>query len=1359
MLSGGLNLLAPGDAVNPGQALACDNFRTDQAGILRTRMGELLVHNFGAGNNVHTISTVLALTQRRYYGVGVDLWRDTATKIATGFDGNPLGMVSFQGRLWCMNQANQVKDDGTNVYPWGVAAPTAAPTAVIPLNAPIVTMGGAGTGSLNGSFEYYVTGILAGVESLPSLAQATDYLTTDSATIGQPDTWSSASTYSIGDVVAYGALRYVSLTAGNVNNEPDISPLSWSTTATNTAWSSQGFDHWNVYRHDRTAELAGGTPNDTAYLVNTTPIAIATTTLADSGAAVISGNASISLGLNLNYNYYVTGITAYAEETNPSPVLFCPTLEDGWQGIIAPAFADPQIIGWNIYRSGGAFPLQPYRINAATIPLATTTYYDFGVVPQTGYLSTYTSGEDQSDVGIAEQGLQMAVDHDPPPPARGLAGPYFSELLAFNSLAHPNRLWWTDTDEPTFFPGSQSEQDGNWVDIGEEGEAIVAIAVFPRWVAVLKERSFWRLVGDPATAGADLERTNAEVGQLGTQAWAIAGALVYGQAQEYILSFNGDKATPISPGLAPLFKGDIPLQPEAIPSAILDQAQRSAAVMAYVNGRLYFSYTELQNPPLTANNRTLVYNNGEWASDSRGFSALYYEGQGGMLLGAINGTVYQLEPGGGGLQGDDDWGNAIAQTYQSRYEDQGQPENRKRYSDILIEHNTMGLNFEVTAYLENGTTVVPLGSIQSNAGGDILSNHRTQTTFTLPDGEYRNISIRLYSADDGGNATIFAVILHYIVLERNACTYDSEKVPLPKLSLLNALELDLEILSGSVSYSVFVGTTALAVLATGTYTGAALGTFQVILPDGTQARWVRIILSGDNYRCRGARLQFQTIGAELIPAPPSFILMPIGTDSWLDPLTQNPRVSQGTLINSFTWDSGKVPLNKLSLLNGLEMGLEILGGQVNGTFTYGTTDLATAIPYTFTDPGDVQIFVEQIPDTTTARWVRLILQGDNWRFHGARLQLQEIGVEQQTMPPGIISLAGGQGAQGVFINAFTFDSGKIELDKLSLLNAVEISLDILAGTTVNYQFFYGLTDLNSIVNGSLTGTVAAFVEILTGEIQARWVRLIVQGDNYRWHGARLQLQPIGPELTPRSPTIISLSGGGEPEQGVFVNSRTWDSGKVALDKVHVFQALELELEIVSGNVNFTLETGIADNVLSTLSTGLHAATDVRTFTTALNYIEARWYRLILNGPNFRCHGARLQVQPIGVYLAGAADMYRSGDITLGSPRVKLLQQIRVDCHPDGAIPGAFLTDSPAPFAQRMALALVQSATRGWQRINLPRDTRGRVLRVEFTGAAVCRIYAIQVRSKVLGEGEGSWQWLDMPVDPTPPGFSWIAVGL
>jgi len=954
-LSGGLNLLPAGDQIPEGQCIAAQNWRSDQAGVLRSRKSNTAAVAT-PGGNVHTIKSVLRTSgNMRYYGADDKLYAG-ATLLDSGFDGSPLGVVSFQNQLWVMNRSKQMKHDGTDWRNWTPTAPTAPPTYITPTTeaAPTYVSGGGGTGKLRGPVVYYVTGIVPEVGEVCRSAPMT------------VASLSGATALPWGSLVPVDPVSGGSIWLGWGDNN--------SATISAPAFAYPGVTQWNLYRippysGTRTmvapGQTSAGTPyglDQVPYRVNVAPIPIASTYLDKAQDLTGTGGDNqdyeylgtvhniLTFALQGDYKYYVTGATDIGEETDPSPAL---AIALGTDSIIVtrPAFVDPQITGWNLYRTGGSFPLQPYRVNAEILPLATLTYLD------TGKDNRAYAGPNQSDLGIVQLGLLLATDHTPAPPARGLAGPYMGKLLAFNSALHPNRVWWTPADQPSYFPGSNSEQDGNWVDLGEEGEEVIALAIFPRRVVILKSSGYWRMVGDPDDWGSDIERTNAEVGQIGIRAVAIAGAAVFGQASEGLVSFNGDTAEKISLSLDPIFKLDGVTTAGAIPSAPI-AGDRAAACMAYRNGRLYFSCSSF----------TLVSEAGRWFTDHRKFSALYYEGQNGSFLGAYGGAVYELES--GSAEAD------IPLIYQSRFEDQGAPENQKRYSDILIEHNSGGRVFTAYAYLDNGAAKINLGTFQSVA--------RAQTTFILDTTEYRNIAVRLECAVGNAVAEIYTLAAHYLPLERNARTYDSGKVPLEKVSLIGALEIDLEILSGEVNY--------------------------------------------------------------------------------------------------------------------------------------------------------------------------------------------------------------------------TFETG-----------------------------IRGLTDL-------VTGTL-----------------------------------PYG----------------------------------------------------------------------------------LKTFTVALpNGTEARWVRLLLSGSNFRCHGARLHLQPFGCYLAGVGDMFRSGDLTMGSPRMKLFQQIRVDCDPDGSIPGSFFSDTPYALAERQGLRLNETPARGWQRTNFPMNTRGKVCRVELTANAICRLYAIQIRTKVLGE-PGAWEWLDVPVPATPPGFSWV----
>lgn len=603
--------------------------------------------------------------------------------------------------------------------------------------------------------------------------------------------------------------------------------------------------------------------------------------------------------LNGVYNYYVTGVTDEGEETGSAGAATTSSLTNNTITVNVPTFTDAQVTQWNVYRSGGSFPLQAYKLNASPLPLSTTTYLD------NGQDNSGSGGDNQTDLGLAELGVTLPVDRQPAPPAKGLAGPYFGKLIAFNSADHPNRFWWTPSDEPYHFPGSTSNQDGNWADIGEEGEQILAVAIYPRMAIFFKERSVHRLVGDPDDLASDLERTNAEIGLLGAKAWSQAGSLLYAQGLEgvYVGAGTFDQIQKLTKDIDPLFKSDSIFTIGTTPAVAASSSPttRSLAVSAWRNGRLYFSYPSAS---ATANDTTLVMDEGKWFTDSRAFTALYDEGQTGYLLGAIGGNVYELETGTQEAN--------IPVIYQSRYENQGAPENQKRYSDILIEHNTGGRTFTAYAYLDNGATVITLGTFTSTAW--------TQTTFTLGDDEnpveHRNISIRLESDTGNAIAEIYTIIAHYLPMERGARTYDTGRIPLEKASLVGTLELDLEILSGSVTYYLQAGFSALAEISKGTFTGPAVETFTAQPPDGTEARWLRLLLFGDNFRCRGARIKLLPYGLYLTGSGDIFRTGDLTFGSPREKLLQQIRVDcdpDGAIAGELYTDtpaplSGKVTL-------------------------------------------------------------------------------------------------------------------------------------------------------------------------------------------------------------------------------------------------------------------------------------------------------------------------------------------------------------------------------------------------------------------------------------------------------------------
>ncbi len=128
ILSGGLELLSPGDKLAAGNSLILDNFRVDQGNELRSRFGTFKQCGPIGSGIFHTLRRT---ANARYAGIGPTLYNGTnlENSVVTGLDGNPLGLAFYQGRGWLMNPAKQRSLlDKTSVQ-WGVPAPVTAPKA------------------------------------------------------------------------------------------------------------------------------------------------------------------------------------------------------------------------------------------------------------------------------------------------------------------------------------------------------------------------------------------------------------------------------------------------------------------------------------------------------------------------------------------------------------------------------------------------------------------------------------------------------------------------------------------------------------------------------------------------------------------------------------------------------------------------------------------------------------------------------------------------------------------------------------------------------------------------------------------------------------------------------------------------------------------------------------------------------------------------------------------------------------------------------------------------------------------------------------------------------------------------------
>jgi hypothetical protein len=555
------------------------------------------------------------------------------------------------------------------------------------------------------------------------------------------------------------------------------------------------------------------------------------------------------------YEYYVTYETALGEETNPTnPVTASPSGSNLTVRITPTAHTDARVTLWNVYRVGNTLP-EAYRV--AQLPVATTSFDD-------------TGAGDYSDLEVTRRGIVLETDHDAPPSAAGLEGPYYQRLVAYCTSAHKNRVFYTKPNKPWHFPSTY------WFDVGDESDEIIRIVQHPSHLRIYKKRSIWRLYGDCDSGR--LERTNASLGLIGAAAIATRGGLDYFQGQEGIYVNNGDVNRSMSDKLETIWRDGITFASGAYPNIAIQssEAVRQKHSLAIKNNRLYYSYIDESG---AAAYQTLVcdLDTGNWCSQTTdaaglgGYTALFDEGQYGELLGAANGAIWALEQ--------ISTANAIPLTWTSAYRDQGFRDRKKTYSDLVIEHSTKrsaaDQNCTVKLKLDSGDTSdlavgsIPVATVAAGAA-------RTVSTFPLGTDkqgvEARNAAIHIESTSGINYETvIYSAALHYYLEPRDATTWDSGIIDLndPRVKGLELLWLDIAS-TIALTYTIWTELPggAMAIRQTGDFTPGTRRPFTIETP-GVEGRLLRIVIqrktsvTSGTFRLYGARLRYKAIGIYL----------------------------------------------------------------------------------------------------------------------------------------------------------------------------------------------------------------------------------------------------------------------------------------------------------------------------------------------------------------------------------------------------------------------------------------------------------------------------------------------------------------
>lgn len=410
-------------------------------------------------------------------------------------------------------------------------------------------------------------------------------------------------------------------------------------------------------------------------------------TAAPSVAAVSGGD------LDGTYQYYVTFVAYTGLETNPGPASTAVAIGSGDAAQLTsiPVSAEANVQKRRIYRSGGTLGAT-YQV--AEIADNTTTSYT----------------DTQSDVAITETGIEMPGsdasigDNSAPPAARGVVGPYFNYLLAFggnqdDSLG--NRLWWSQNGVPVFpgavttlfagpgLPYTGSSPEGNWVDVGAPDDQILAITLHGRTAVIYKQRSIWRLVGDPVTGV--LEQCSASIGALGQNAVAWAGAVDYVLSTDGVFLFDLDAEHKASEKIEPVFFG----LPDWIQFGAADIAGHpwnpTNPVCRWLNGTLLVG---------DGSGTTFLLHvaTGRWAAYAPAAAAVtaiaqlgsafdYYAGDaaGNFSQNSLSGTTASL-----------------ISVWQTRFLDQGLGDQPKRYLNFVLDAELQGGTAKVYLFYDNG---------------------------------------------------------------------------------------------------------------------------------------------------------------------------------------------------------------------------------------------------------------------------------------------------------------------------------------------------------------------------------------------------------------------------------------------------------------------------------------------------------------------------------------------------------------------------------------------------------------------------------------------------------------------------------
>lgn len=569
-------------------------------------------------------------------------------------------------------------------------------------------------------------------------------------------------------------------------------------------------------------------------------------TPADSGVAVASGPSG-------TYQFYVTFATSDQScESNPGPVSASFTAVAGNSISVSgiPVSTDSQVGARNLYATGGT-------LNGA---------YLVGTVND-NVTTTYTW--QTSNSYVINQGVQMPTDNDLPPAGKGLVGPHFERLYSWSG----NTLYYSKQDQPQYWPGAADSAVGNWVLVGADGESIMWCTYHGNVLLIYKERSIWRLVGDPEDGGY-IEQLVDGIGLASPFSVVSAGPVDYFVAPTGLYINTIDRVDDITGPLRTLFTSSSTntshrTPPGSIipaPGFLVNSIYAYDVSLGYALGMLYVAYRELSTTANASVLLTFHEQDKRWMYHRDGLGTIGFRGFlfDGVVMAGLTGDgstkalAYNLADF-RGFYTQDEGATSIRCVYQSHYEDCGLPDTPKMFLEVVVDAELAGDTATVYVGFDNGNTVPASAGTLSGTG-------RRKTSFTMPNNGTlaTNISV-LIDVTANAAVQIHNVYIYYYEEVRASQLVSSIPTDLGLGQVKQAKELQLDIDASNGAAVAHLHTDLPGNVLAGRQTcsiaqgGRALLKFPFATLEGFLWR-LAVYGNGQTFKLYGARLLMRPIG-------------------------------------------------------------------------------------------------------------------------------------------------------------------------------------------------------------------------------------------------------------------------------------------------------------------------------------------------------------------------------------------------------------------------------------------------------------------------------------------------------------------